>query len=138
MNQDKDYSVILSPLLSKRIDILENKISNIKNEFKIIINLLNEQNTFLKDNRNLYIDILNKINKQSKDNNIILKKNKELYNNILDKEKINDNPVIKSILTDKDSRIFSPVFESRIYNRYWRMTPKTKNKLFKSFIKSDK
>ena len=122
---EKDIpEVLMSPLLSKKFELLESKIDLINQKYDKVYQ-------FLEDNRQLYLSMLEMINKASNDNNKILNENRKLYTDALkkieDTEKQNMNeirPIINNMLANNnniENNILSPIFQSRVYNRYWRM-----------------
>ena len=116
--------VLMSPLLSEKFELLESKIQSMNEKYNKIYQ-------FLEDNRQLYLSMLEMINKASNDNNKILNENRKLYTDALkkieDTEKQNMNeirPIINNMLTNNnaiENNILSPIFQSRVFNRYWRM-----------------
>lgn len=116
--------VLMSPLLSQKIENLENQISNLNSKYDKIY-------SYLEDNRQMYLSMLKMINDASNDNNKILIENKKLYTDAIKKIENNEKqnieeirPIINNMLMNNKSfekNILSPIFQSRVYNRYWRM-----------------
>jgi len=119
--------VLMSPLLSNKFSNLEDKINNLNSKYDQIFK-------FLEENRQLYLSMLKMINDASNDNNKILIENKKLYTDALKKIENTENtekynideirPIINNMLINNKSfenNILSPIFQSRVYNRYWRM-----------------
>ena len=111
MDPNQEYQIVMSPLLSDRIDKLENKVNgidqkldmvleHIENQTKDFNKLLEENINLLQENRKLYLEALEKI-QQTEDREV--------------------KPMLKE-LYEANNKLFlnSGLLEARIINRTWR------------------
>jgi hypothetical protein len=111
MEPNQEYQIVMSPLLSDRIDKLENKVNgidqkldmvleHIENQTKDFNKLLEENINLLQENRKLYLEALEKI-QQTEDREV--------------------KPMLKE-LYEANNKLFlnSGLLEARIINRTWR------------------
>ena len=117
LEKEDDFEVLMSPMLSNKFENIQGRLDNIE--------------SYLKENRDLYIDMLETIQKVSNENKKILKENREMYTEALKKieetEKQNMNeirPVLNNMRENNlrlEENVFNTPFQnSRIYNRFWR------------------
>ena len=108
-------NIMMSPLLSKRLDKMEEKLNkitddynSINSKFDKIIEMLIQNSDRWDSNKQEYIELLNK-NKEISENNMkVLNENRNIYIDKLDKLQENNN-----IMCD-------PNTPTRLTNRYWR------------------
>lgn len=122
MSSAKDtskYEVLMSPLLSDRLNKMDIKLDkihdeyvNINSKFDKIIELLTDNSERWDDNKVEYMELL-KINKELSEQNMkVLSENRSIYTEKLDK--------IQEKNTDIINNIHNPTSEARRDNRYWR------------------
>lgn len=134
MNNSQE--ILMSPILSQKFEKIDNKINNlhtkltdVENKLSNLISQISNVNSFLENNRELYINLLKSINSISIENKSILEKNSQLYNQAMTEFKLKEkNEKIMDIFNNitKNNKIIennitSPLCESRIYNRFWRI-----------------
>lgn len=107
-------NVIMSPLLSKRLDKMEEKLnritedySNINSKFDKIIEMLIQNSDRWDSNKEEYIKLLQQNKELSQNNMKFLNENRDIYMDKLEK-------------LEKNNLIYDPNASSRITNRYWR------------------
>lgn len=111
MESKQEYQVVMSPLLSNRIDQIEELVKGLDTKMSVILEhidtqtkdfnrLLEENIGLLQENRKLYLEALNKI-QQTEEREV--------------------KPMLKE-LYDAKSKLFlnSGLLEARILNRSWR------------------
>ena len=111
MESKQEYQVVMSPLLSSRIEQLEEQVKNLDSKLDLVLEhietqtkdfnrLLEENIGLLQENRKLYLEALDKI-QQTEDREV--------------------KPMLKE-LYDAKSKLFlnSGLLEARILNRSWR------------------
>lgn len=116
---DNKQEILMSPLLSKRLDKMENKLEDLTNLSKQIITKFNQISDILDNNserwdknKQEYIDLL-KENKTMSEHNIdFLNKNRELYLKKLDNLKKENSNIINNI--------YNTDIDTRRNNMYWR------------------
>lgn len=108
-------NIMMSPLLSKRLDKMEEKLdkitkdyNNINSKFDKIIEMLIQNSDRWDSNKEEYIELLNQNKVLSQKNMVFLNENRDIYVNKLDKLQENNNVM------------YAPNATSRINNRYWR------------------
>ena len=135
-NEIDSPEILMSPLLSDKFDKINNDIKNLNKKCDKIFN-------FLEENRQIYLEMLKMINNASSENNKILNENKKLYKEAI--KKIEDskteydiNPIINNMLennkTIEDNNSFATSYQSRIYNRYWRLNYRKHNSNLNSIL----
>ena len=134
---DPSMHIFMSPLLSKQFETMMSVISTVADKIQTLeekvqetMKQLSSTQTFLEENRQLYLDLLQSINTVSSENKIILEKNTKLYTEAIHSLQLEDHKVKKiTTVFDKicknnsiiENNIVNPLFESRVYNRFWRM-----------------
>ena len=114
---EEEYHILMSPLLSEKFTNLDNKINNIEN--------------YLKKNREMYVSMLETIEKASKENHKILKENREMYTKALYKIQETEQqnmdkikPLLQNIEKNntrlEENILNGPHYHSRVYNHFWR------------------
>ena len=111
-----DFRIDNTPNISNKLDKLSERLTNIENH--------------LKDNREIYIQLLENINIVSNENKKILTENREMYTKALKKieeteiQNMNEiRPIINNISKNNtilENNLLSPLNPSRIHNRFWR------------------
>jgi len=129
---EDDYEVLMSPLLSSKFEKMDKKLKNIE--------------TYLNNNREIYMGMMEKIQQLSIDNKEILKENREMYTNALSKieetERNNMNelkPLIENIEKNnirlEENMLKTPYYHSRMYNHFWRKNAVTsKNTMISGLV----
>lgn len=126
-NNINNQLVIMSPLLSNKINDLEKKVENIDMKLDKILNILSGQEVSWNENKKEYIDSLDNIKEISKENLKILNENRSMYldafNQIQDTEKNELLPILDKLQTN-NKKLFNNLnnknIESRLSNMYWR------------------
>ena len=111
-----DFRIDNTPNVSNKLDKLSERLTNIENH--------------LKNNREIYIQLLENINVVSNENKKILTENREMYTTALKKieeteiQNMNEiRPIINNISKNNnilENNLLSPLNPSRIHNRFWR------------------
>lgn len=111
-----DFHIDNTPNISHKIDKLSERLTNIEKH--------------LKNNREIYIQLLENINLVSNENKKILTENREMYTRALKKieeteiQNMNEiRPIINNISKNNtilENNLLSPLNPSRIHNRFWR------------------
>lgn len=153
-NSSNDNHVLMSPLLSQQLEKMmtvirgmNTKIDNLETKLSQSLQQLSAAHTFLEENRELYLNLLESINTLSSENKIILEKNTKLYTEAIHSLQLEDHKV-KKITTVFDhicknnkiieNNVVNPLFESRVYNRFWRMNHlKKQSTMFGMMSESD-
>ena len=127
---DMDYEVMMSPILSNKLDNVDNKLENLDTNYNNITLKIDKIEEYLKENRDMYIDMLETINKVSSENRNILKENREMYTEALKKieaAEVNNMNELRPVLNNMrnnnirlENNMISPFYTSRVYNRFWR------------------
>jgi len=111
-------TVIMSPLLSKRLDEMDIKLdkiiqdyNNINSKFDKIIEMLNENSERWDVNKDEYIKLLIQNKELGQNNMNFLNENRGIYIEKLNNIQKNNNMI---------NNICDPNTTSRINNRYWR------------------
>jgi phenylalanyl-tRNA synthetase alpha subunit len=122
--------ILMSPILSQKFEQIDQMIKEIKDQNEHIQSSVCDIKTYIEENRQVYLKMLETINLVSNENKKILSENRKLYTDALNKiqETEQENmdkitPIIKSMSNNTkliENNITSPMFQSRIYNRYWR------------------
>lgn len=144
---EPECEILMSPLLSQKFENIDHKMATLVDtvqqmalQVTSLQQHVSEMNTFLENNRTMYVNLLKSIESKSRENKHILEKNSQLYSEAvleLQNEKANSRIVtifdkICSNNTMLKNNMVSPVCESRIYNRFWRLNHVEKhNKLSK-------
>lgn len=147
---DPETQIMMSPLLSKKFEDIDKKLCNLCESLQTIAsnvqNLnknLSKVNTALENNRQMYVNLLQSINTVSNENKIILEKNSQLYSEAVQEMK-NDKANSRIVtIFDKicnnntllKNNMVSPLCESRIYNRFWRLNHLEKQNKLSKLIK---
>ncbi len=127
INNNNEQLVIMSPLLSNKINELESKIDNIDQKINSILNMLSGQEISWNKNKKQYINSLENITKMSEENLKILNENRSMYldalNQIQDTEKNELLPILDKLRVN-NKKLFDNLnnknIESRLSNIYWR------------------
>ena len=118
----------MSPLLSNKINNLEEKVENIDIKLDKILNILSGQEISWNENKKQYIDSLDNIKEISKENLKILNENRSIFNQIQDTEKNELLPILDK-LQSNNKKLFNNLnnknIESRLSNIYWRSSNNT-------------
>lgn len=111
-----DFRIDNTPDISNKLDKLSERLTNIENH--------------LKNNREIYIQLLENINLVSNENKKILTENRQMYTTALKKieeteiQNMNEiRPIINNISKNNnilENNLVSPLNPSRIHNRFWR------------------
>jgi hypothetical protein len=111
-------TVIMSPLLSKRLDNMDIKLdkiiqdyNTINSKFDKIIQMLVKNSEVWEANKDEYIKLLLQNKELSQNNMTFLNENRDIYIEKLNKIQKNNNMI---------NNICDPNATSRINNRYWR------------------
>jgi hypothetical protein len=127
-NNNNNHLVIMSPLLSNKINNLEEKVENIDIKLDKILNILSGQEISWNENKKQYIDSLDNIKEISKENLKILNENRSIFNQIQDTEKNELLPILDK-LQSNNKKLFNNLnnknIESRLSNIYWRSSNNT-------------
>lgn len=123
---ENNYQVLMSPLLSNRLNNLEDKLDKVLNQLNVITNYNHNIENILQENKKIYISLMKQNQELSQKNMDILTNNRQAYVEAL--EKLDENETeVKAILEklEKDNKdlsenIGNTTSECRIYNRYWR------------------
>ena len=129
-NNTSPPEILMSPILSQKFEHINQMIQEIKNQNEHIQSSVSDIKIYIEENRQVYLRMLEAINRVSNENKKILSENRKLYTDALNKiqETEQENmdkitPIIKSMSSNTkliENNITSPMFQSRIYNRYWR------------------
>ena len=111
MESKQEYQVVMSPLLSNRIEQLEEQVKNLDSKLDVVLEHIETQT---KD-----------FNKLLEENIGLLQENRKLYLEALDKIQQTEEREVKPMLKelyDAKSKLFlnSGLLEARILNRSWR------------------
>jgi sugar-specific transcriptional regulator TrmB len=117
---DNDQQILMSPLLEK-------KFNDIDNKFNKILNLLEENSKRWNENKNTYINFLKENNKISDESRQILKDNRKMYlkalNNIQDTGKKELLPILNKLKENNDKMLNNTSLDANRYNNMiWRST----------------
>jgi chromosome segregation ATPase len=130
-SEDNDYQVLMSPLLSNKIDsmsdkvtLMEEKLNRLEDKLDKILEKDTNIESILQENKKIYISLMKQNQKLSQKNMEILNSNRKAYVEALEKLDSNETEVIEILeKLEKDNKDFASnniSSESRIYNRYWR------------------
>ena len=116
---NNEFQVLMSPLLSNRLERMEKKIENledtygnINDKFDTIISQLDENSKRWEENKKIYLELL-KENKILSERNIdLLNENRDIYLKKFNQIHEDNNDLIKNISTSNS--------EARNNNMYWR------------------
>jgi regulator of replication initiation timing len=111
MDSKQEYQVVMSPLLSSRIEQLEEQVKNLDSKLDLVLEHIDTQT---KD-----------FNRLLEENIGLLQENRKLYLEALDKIQQTEEREVKPMLKelyDAKSKLFlnSGLLEARILNRSWR------------------
>jgi len=111
MESKQEYQVVMSPLLSSRIEQLEEQVKNLDSKLDLVLEHIETQT---KD-----------FNRLLEENIGLLQENRKLYLEALDKIQQTEEREVKPMLKelyDAKSKLFlnSGLLEARILNRSWR------------------
>jgi hypothetical protein len=132
-SKNNDFQVLMNPNLSNTLSKLENKINVLDSSIQVINNNLTkilETSTniesILQENKKIYISLMKQNQQLSQKNLEVLKDNRKVYCDALDKLDMGEVEV-KDLLERLENNnkklagnIVHPISESRVYNRYWR------------------
>tara|TARA_B100000575_G_scaffold291788_1_gene298514 strand:+ start:14428 stop:14889 length:462 start_codon:yes stop_codon:yes gene_type:complete len=118
-NNIDTHEIMMSPLLSDRLNRMDKKLDTIIKEyndinckFNKILELLEDNSNKWNDNKKEYISLLVENKDVSKHNMDFLNENRELYLEELNKIQKNNSTLLNNI--------YNPDLDVRRNNRYWR------------------
>lgn len=125
-DMEDDYQVLMSPLLSNRLNNIEDKLDKVLGQLNVVTEYNRNIESILQENKKIYISLMKQNQELSQKNMDILNNNRKQYIEALEKLDENENEV-KTILEklEEDNRNLSNNInntsnECRVYNRYWR------------------
>ena len=132
-SENNDFQVLMNPNMSNTLSKLENKIATLETSIHLIntnLNKILETSTniesILQENKKIYISLMKQNQELSQKNLEVLKDNRKVYCDALDKLDTSEGEV-KDLLERLENNnkklagnIVHPISESRVYNRYWR------------------
>ena len=107
-DMEDDYQVLMSPLLSKRLNNIEDKLDKVLGQLNVVTEYNRNIESILQENKKIYISLMKQNQELSQKNMDILNNNRTQYIEALEKLDENENEV-KTILEklEEDNRNLS-------------------------------